>query len=133
MFLGSLPKETQEHYLIAAAALINADGKIAEDEINTFNSYALEIQDIKSFEFYNEHDIQKAVDKMAALDMQSKLKIFFELLSLAYTDSDFSEEEQALINQIRDKFKLNEKTASELNDTARNIMEAFQKLAEIIN
>lgn len=133
MFLSSLPKETQEHYLIAAAALINADGKIAEDEINTFNSYALEIQDIKSFEFYNEHDMQKAVDKMADLDMQSKLKIFFELLSLAYTDSDFSEEEQVLINQIQDKFNLNEKTASELNDTARNIMEAFQKLSEIIN
>ncbi len=133
MFLGGLSKEIQEHYLITAAALINADGKIAEDEVNTFNSYALEIQDIKSFEFYNEHDMQKSVDKMADLDMQSKLKIFFELLSLAYTDSDFSMEEQAMINQIRDKFKLNKNTADKLNDTARSIMEAFQKLSEIIN
>lgn len=99
MFLNELPKELIKPYLSLAQALMSADGKFTDEEKNLFSLYAVEmnLSELPEVEIMEVEDILPLFSKLAPAD---KKKVYFELVSLAYADSDFSDEEKALLETI---------------------------------
>ena len=106
MFLAEFSKENQKSYLELALALVNADGKVTDEELNTLNLYRAEIPDMQDIAAYRTDDVSAAVLSLGKLDERSRKKMYFELISLAYTDNEFYDEEKEIINTVKKSFKL---------------------------
>ena len=93
MFLAELTKDGHSAFLNLAVAIIKADGKVTQDELNTLNMYKAEITGMRDISEYGSDDIKGDINFFAELDLQTRKKVYFELISLAYTDSDYSDDE----------------------------------------
>lgn len=133
MFLAEFSKGNQKSYLELAFALVNADGKVTDEELNTLNLYRAEIPDMQDIDAYRTDDISAAVLSLEKLDERSRKKIYFELISLAYTDNEFSDEEKVFINKIQAEFKLSETDCNEMDIIAEGLMKMLNKLGDVIN
>lgn len=133
MFLAELSKEGQSAFLNLAVALIKADGKVTQDELNTLNMYKMEILDMKDISEYNSDNIEKDIEFIAKLNIQMRKKVYFELISLAYTDSDYSEDERKLIDNIITQWNLDIAVCKEIDKIAFDIIKTLGKLGELIN
>ncbi len=132
MFLAEFSKENQKSYLELALALVNADGKVTDEELNTLNLYRAEIPDMQDIAAYRTDDVSAAVLSLGKLDERSRKKMYFELISLAYTDNEFYDEEKEIINTVKKSFKLMKDDCSKLENIAKGLMNAFKELAQII-
>lgn len=133
MFLAEFSKGNQKSYLELAFALVNADGKVTDEELNTLNLYRAEIPDMQDIAAYRTDDISAAVMSLGKLDERSRKKIYFELISLAYTDNEFSDEEKEFINKIRAEFGLSVTDCNEMDIIAEGLMKMLNKLGEVLN
>jgi uncharacterized tellurite resistance protein B-like protein len=133
MFLAELSSESQHAFLNLAVALIKADGKVTQDELNTMNMYKAEITGMKDISEYSSDNIEKSINCIAELDVQTRKKLYFELVSLAYSDSDYSEDEKKLIDNIITQWKLDAVVCSEIDIIASDIIKTLGKLGELIN
>lgn len=133
MFLAELTKENQKSYLELAFALVNADGKVTAEELNTLNLYKAEIVDMQDIEAYRTDDISAAIKSLSKLDKRSRKKVYFELISLAYTDNEFSDEEKEFINRLKAEFVLSETDCKEMDVIAEELMKMLNKLGDVIN
>lgn len=133
MFLSELSKENQANYFKVAYALVNADGKITEEEINTLNLYKSEVPDMKDISEYKVHDVSEQLKELALLDRKMKKKIYFEFISLAYTDDEISEEEKNIISDIASIFEISDIECKELNILAESMTKLLNKLGVLIN
>lgn len=133
MFLAEFSKENQKSYLELAFALVNADGKVTDEELNTLNLYRAEIPDMQDIAAYRTDDISAAVMSLGKLDERSRKKMYFELISLAYTDNEFSDEEKEFINKIRAEFGLSVTDCNEMDIIAEGLMKMLNKLGDVIN
>lgn len=133
MFLAEFSKKNQKSYLELAFALVNADGKVTDEELNTLNLYRAEIPDMQDIAAYRTDDISAAVMSLGKLDERSRKKMYFELISLAYTDNEFSDEEKEFINKIRAEFGLSVTDCNEMDIIAEGLMKMLNKLGEVLN
>lgn len=133
MFLAELSKENQKCFLELAFALVNADGKVTSEELNTLNLYRAEIPDMKDIEVYRTDDVSAVIKSLSKLDERSRKKVYFELISLAYTDNEFSDEEKAFINRLKAEFGLSDTDCKEMDVIAEGLMKMLNKLGEIMN
>ena len=100
MFLAELSKEGQKAFLNLAVALIKADGKVTQEELNSLNMYKAEIIGMSDISEYGSDNIGNDIKFIAGLDVQMRKKVYFELISLAYTDSDYSDDEKKIIDNL---------------------------------
>lgn len=132
MFLNELPQELIKPYLSLAQALMSADGKFTDEEKNLFSLYAVEINlsELPEVEIMEVEDILPLFSKLAPAD---KKKVYFELVSLAYADSDFSDEEKALLETIGKDWNLSSDVKERLERIVERLMIDYELLGEIIN
>lgn len=133
MFLAELSKENQKCFLELAFALVNADGKVTAEELKTLNLYRAEIPDMKDIEVYRTDDVSAVIKSLSKLDERSRKKVYFELISLAYTDNEFSDEEKKFINTVGKSFELSKEDCSTFENIAKRLMETFKKLEQVID
>lgn len=133
MFLAEFSKKNQKNYLELAFALVNADGKVTDEELNTLNLYKAEIPDMQDIEAYRTDDISAAIEELGMLDIRSRKKVYFELISLAYTDNEFSDEERKFIKNIKVKFELSDTDCENMDIIAEGLMKMLNKLGDVIN
>ena len=133
MFLAELTKDGHSAFLNLAVALIKADGKVTQDELNTLNMYKAEITGMRDISEYGSDDIKGDINFFAELDLQTRKKVYFELISLAYTDSDYSDDEKKIIDSMIIKWKLDTYFCSEIDKVALDLTKAFGKLGELIS
>lgn len=133
MFLAELSKENQKYYLEVAYALVNADGKVTEEELNNLNLYKAEIPDMSDINDYKTNSISEPLKKLSLLDNKTKKKVYFELISLAYTDAEYSVEEKELIKSVISGFELSDSERKEMDTIAENLMNLLNRLGVLIN
>lgn len=133
MFLAELSKENQKNYLRVAYALVNADGKVTEEEINNLNLYKAEIPDMSDINDYKTNSISEPLKELSLLDNKTKKKVYFELVSLAYADSEYSDEEKALIKSVISEFGLSDSECKEMDGIAEGFVKLFNRLGALIN
>ncbi len=133
MFLAELSKENQKNYLEVAYALVNADGKVTEEELNNLNLYKAEIPSMSDINDYKTNSISETIKKLSLLDNKIKKKVYFELVSLAYTDSEYSVEEKELIKSIISEFGLSDSECKEMDSIAEGFVNLLNRLGVLIN
>ncbi len=133
MFLAELTKESQNAFLNLAVALIKADGKVTQEELNSLNMYKAEIIGMKDISEYSSDNIEQDIKFIAELDEQMRKKVYFELISLAYTDSEYSDDEKKLIDNIISEWKLDNSVCAEIDKVASDMITSLGKLGELIS
>lgn len=128
MFLNELPKELIKPYLSLAQALMSADGKFTDEEKNLFSLYAVEmnISELPEVETMGVEDILPLFSELTPAD---KKKVYFA----AYADSDFSDEEKALLDVIGKDWNLSSNIKDRLERIVERLMIDYELLGEIIN
>lgn len=133
MFLAELSKENQKNYLEVAYALVNADGKVTEEELNNLNLYKAEIPGMSDINDYKTNSISETIKELSLLDNKTKKKVYFELISLAYIDAEYSDEEKELIKSVISEFGLSDSECKEMDAIAENLMNLLNRLGVLIN
>lgn len=133
MFLSELSKENQKNYFEVAYALVNADGKITKEELNNLNLYKVEIPDMLDISEYKIDDVSESIKKLSLLDNKTKKKICFELVSLAYTDSEYAVEEKELIKNVISEFEVSDSDCKEMDNIAEGFVNLLNRLEVLIN
>ena len=105
MFLSFFNNDEKKAFLGLAYQIAMTDGEFHEEEKAMMSYYEYE-SGVSLGEEKNE-DIKVLCSKIKG---QNKIYCMIELLSLAFSDSDYSEDEQKLIGTISAEFNLNEKT-----------------------
>lgn len=133
MFLAELSKEGQKAFLNLAVALIKADGKVTQEELNSLNMYKAEIIGMSDISEYGSDNIGNDIKFIVGLDVQMRKKVYFELISLAYTDSDYSDDEKKIIDNIISEWKLDNSICAEIDKVASDMIASLGKLGELIS
>lgn len=82
---------------------------------------------------YKTNNISEPLKKLSLLDNMTKKKFYFELVSLVYTDSEYSDEEKELIKNLVSEFNLLYSDCKEMASIAKIIVNDLNKLEMIIN
>lgn len=131
MFLHHLPENLVKSFLDLAYTLIAVDGKITEEEINNFQLYAVELN-WNSLPECNIVDYEKVLPDFCHLSETVKREIYFELVALAYADSNYHNSEKNLIEIAQRQFEIDDSVAEAISTVAQNIVWQYAKLGEII-
>ena len=131
MFLHVIPNELINTFLDMAYTLIASDGVATEDEERVFGLYATEMN-VEKIPKCNVVDYDEVLPKFELLENVKKKEIYFELLSLAYADSKFAEEEHKLLNKVAVAFNIADKEQKQMGEVAYNLLKEYEKLGEIL-
>ncbi len=132
MFLHDLPRTMVKPFLDVAYTLITADGKVGEEEMNVMNLYGVELN-LDQLPELQRVDYDAALKEFADLTQNVKKEVYFELISLAYADSEFAEEEQALLEKVAEAFGISDKDAEMLQNITIKLLYDYEQLGLIIN
>ena len=132
MFLNELPKNLIKPYLDIAYTLIAADGNFSDEEMATLQMYKTEfnLDNLPELSFV---DVSSALTVFEYLTNSEKKKIYFELFSLSYVDSNCSAEERELLNVVLKEFHISESEAKELERITIKLLFDYEQLGIIIN
>lgn len=106
MYLALLSKEEKEIFLGIAFHLAVADGDYSDEEKEVMNGYCQETQCV-----FDEKTMVKPIDtliKAIKLNSDNRVKkiFIFELIGLVMADSNYSEDERTLINNLEMEFDI---------------------------
>ena len=90
----------------------------------------MNLSELPEVEIMEVEDILPLFSKLAPAD---KKKVYFELVSLAYADSDYSDEEKALLETIGKDWNLSSDVKERLERIVERLMIDYELLGEIIN
>ena len=132
MFLHDLPSTKVKPFLDAAYTLISADNKVGKEELDVLNLYCIELNLDKLPELQKD-DYDILLKEFTDLPEKVKKEIYFELFSLAYADSEYAEEEQALLSKAKEIFEINDKDAELIQNITIKLLYDYEQLGLILN
>ena len=132
MFLHDLPSTKVKPFLDAAYTLISADNKVGKEELDVLNLYCIELNLDKLPEL-QKADYDILLKEFTDLPEKVKKEIYFELFSLAYADSEYAEEEQALLSKAKEIFEINDKDAELIQNITIKLLYDYEQLGLILN
>lgn len=132
MFLYHLPENLVESFLNLAYTLIAADRKITEQEKANFELYAVELN-LSSMPECRVVNYDKELKYFLYLPKSIKKEIYFELVALAFSDSEYEYSERTLIKKVQYQFEIADSDAAQIENVVKNIIEQYKRLGEIIN
>lgn len=132
MYLHNLPEQLVQPFLNLAYTLMHVDSDVSDDELSTFSLYAIEFN-LKELPPCEIVDFKETLGLFKELSIVHKKQVFFELLSLAYADSLFLQEEKELIFIICREFEISKADYNIMLDILENLIKQFVRLGEIVN
>lgn len=131
MYLNLLTKEEQHSFMNLVSALIMADKVCAIEELELFNSYLTEIGE--AIPFNKDADFEQEIEKMKKMPAFKKKKVYFELLSVAKSDSDYADEEKEIMEKVRVAFNISEEETKVIEELLDELTGLYKKLGEVLN
>lgn len=132
MFLHHIPKNLIKNFLNLAYTLIASDGIITEEEKNDFDLYGVELN-LLAMPECQIVDYDQALDVFLDMPKAVQREIYFELVALAYADSDFEAREEGLLRKVQNKFDISDKDAQSINNIVVTIVQQYDQLGKILN
>lgn len=132
MFLNELPEEKRNTFLNMAYTLISADGVFTDVEMQTLQLYTIEFN-IEQLPELSTIDYDKALAEFADLPLSMRKKVYFELYSLAFADSNCSNEEKVLLNKAATHWEIPIRDVEELESITRKLLFDYEQLGYVIN
>lgn len=133
MFLVELSNKEQNCFFNLAIALVKADGKITTEELNTLNLYKSEIHTMKDISNYGNDNIEEDIEYFANSDKRTRKKVYFELISLAYTDSDYSDDEKNFIDNLAKKWNICFEDCEKIKKLSEEVINRMARIGEWVN
>lgn len=132
MFLYHLPESLIEPFLDLAYTLISADGKITEEEQSNFSLYAVELN-MEQLPKCKNVNYENELRKFTKLSPSVKKELYFELIALAYADSEYEENERKLLDVVKTKFAITDSDAQKIEDIVIKLINIYNILGSVIN
>ena len=132
MFLNELPQTLVLPYLNLAYTMITSDSNITSEELQTLNLYTTELN-LSHLPDLSVIDVTETLYKFQDLPKVLLKKVYFELFSLAYADSSFSQEERSLLDQFVSFFDLPNSEIQEIENITIKLLFDYEQLGHIIN
>lgn len=103
MFLNHLSLTERETFLDLVYYVAHVDGDFAEEEQLMLQNYQVE----SGLHYYNPKT-ERSLDEMITVfnDKKSQHAVFIEIVGLMLADHHIAPEEQTVLNQMKDSFKL---------------------------
>ena len=133
MFLAGLNEKEKGLFWLLANQLVIADGNFSEAEMDLLNQYQTELQVSFEVDTHRADNLQEIYAQLNNSPNRIKMIIYFELLGLAYSDSDFSNEEQVMLENIRDGLNLDREKCLVLAECIDEIYDTYAKISGVLN
>ena len=132
MLLDQLTLEEKKAFWNIANVLASADGRaLAEESIleqyNDEMSTGFEYPDASQIDINNElHSIKNSSAKNRKI-------VYFELFGVAYADTEFTDREKNLLDEICLDLAITDDVRGTLENSVRTIFDTYKKLGEVFN
>ena len=130
MYLNELPRENITDFFNLAHTLMCSDGKVDEKENLALQGYVKEFG-LEEMPEFQKVDYAETLKKMNTLSYKVKIEIFFELMSLAYIDTEFAFEERTMLEKVAEEFGIEKEKCDKIENITKKLLKIYEKLGEI--
>jgi len=130
MFLNAINKEYRESVLDLALLIAHSDNDYCEAEKDVIAAYRKEMEISYEPRLRELNDILNSLTTMTISD---KKKILFEMVCLVIADSNFSDEEEAILKKTARSFGIEESFISASIEIYDDLNMLYQKASKLVN
>jgi uncharacterized tellurite resistance protein B-like protein len=130
MFLNAIDKKCRESVLDLALLIAHSDNDYCEAEKEVIKAYKKEMEVSYEPRLRGLDDILNSFTTMSISD---KKKILFEMACLVIADSNFSDEEEAILKKTAQSFGIEESFISASIEIYDDLNMLYQKASKLVN
>ena len=130
MYLGVLDYEDKKRFFALASRLVSVDGDISDEEIGLLEAYRNEMN-LLDVDSMSDLEIEEIVNEVTENSVVKKIFIY-ELLTLSYVDSDYSDEEKRYMKSIKEMFDISDDIFASLENLVKRMVDTTNSVTEII-
>jgi hypothetical protein len=132
MFLHQLSTDAKKSFYKVAHFVMHSDNKATSEELKVMKLYEREMGLTIDFDLDN-ITVDSELDTINELETSEKKKIYFELMTLAYSDNDYSDEEKILLSKIGKHISISSSDQDTLRQCAENLTTTYKTLSVTLN
>ena len=132
MLLDSLTLEEKKAFWNIANVLASADGRALEEE-SILEQYNDEMGTGFEYPDASQIDINKELESIKNSSAKNRKIVYFELFGVAYADTEFTDREKNLLDEICLDLAIAESDRETLENSVRTIFDTYRKLGETFN
>lgn len=130
MYLGVLDYEDKKRFFALASRLVSVDGSISDEEIGLLEAYRNEMN-LLDVDSMFDLEIDEIVNEVTDDPVVKKIFIY-ELLTMSYVDSDYSDDEKSYMKNIKELFDMSDDIYNSLEDLVKKMVDTTNSITEII-
>ncbi|MCH4886138.1 hypothetical protein EZV73_01095 [Acidaminobacter sp. JC074] len=131
MFLHELSNDAKQSFYKLAYTVMNSDNKATKEELKILKLYEKEMA--LTIDFDLDNTIEEELKVINTLESSDKKKIYFELMTLAYSDHDYAKEEKDLLTMIGNHINVGPGDQETLRQCAENLTKTYKTLSVTFN
>ena len=132
MLLDSLTLEEKKAFWNIANVLASADGRALEEE-SILEQYNDEMGTGFEYPDASQIDVNKELESIKNSSAKNRKIVYFELFGVAYADTEFTDKEKNLLDEICLDLAIAESDRETLENSVRTIFDTYRKLGETFN
>lgn len=132
MLLDSLTLEEKKAFWNIANVLASADGRALEEE-SILEQYNDEMGTGFEYPDASQIDVNKELESIKNSSAKNRKIVYFELFGVAYADTEFTDREKNLLDEICLDLAIAESDRETLENSVRTIFDTYRKLGETFN
>ena len=132
MLLDQLTLEEKKAFWNIANVLASADGRaLAEESI--LEQYNDEMDTGFEYPDASQIDINNELQSIKNSSAKNRKIVYFELFGVAYADTEFTDREKNLLDEICLDLAITDDVRGTLENSVRTIFDTYKKLGEVFN
>ena len=132
MLLDQLTLEEKKAFWNIANVLASADGRaLAEESI--LEQYNDEMSTGFEYPDASQIDINNELQSIKNSSAKNRKIVYFELFGVAYADTEFTDREKNLLDEICLDLAITDDVRGTLENSVRTIFDTYKKLGEVFN
>lgn len=132
MLLDQLTLEEKKAFWNIANVLASSDGRALEEE-SILEQYNDEMGTGFEYPDASQIDIKKELESIKNSSAKNRKIVYFELFGVAYADTEFTDREKDLLDEICLDLAISEDVRETLENSVRTIFDTYRKLGEAFN
>ena len=131
MLLDELTMEEKKAFWNIANVLASVDGRVME-EVSILNQYNEEMGVNFAFIDASLVDVKKEIESIKSSSLRNRKIVYFELFGVAYADTDFNDNEKAVLDEVSAGLDIAGDVREVLEQSVRTIYDTYRKIGEIL-
>ena len=132
MLLDQLTLEEKKAFWNIANVLASSDGRALEEE-SILEQYNDEMGTGFEYPDASQIDVNKELESIKNSSAKNRKIVYFELFGVAYADTEFTDREKNLLDEICLDLAIAESDRETLENSVRTIFDTYRKLGETFN